>query len=208
MKKITVLLILFVGLFAQDRLKFSEFRLAGLNPEDAEPGVYIALSSGALFDANLGYQLEVAYFSKTYRKQTRVFDEDDKTTVVSTLFEESTTYIPVMAKFNYVKEFTDLFLFKADLGIGYGFLWNSEENFQPGYKNSDSRFFSGFMWQLGADIGLQISTTGSVYGGLFYNGGSLSGDYRELNGLPTFTEKDMSGVGYRITVRIDGLGLF
>lgn len=198
------------GLMAQDgdKLKFSEFRIAGLNPESADAGLYISVSTGAMFDANLAYQFEVGYYSETYRKQQRVFDEDQQATIVSTLFEESTTYIPLMAKFNYVNELTEKLLLKADLGIGYGLLWNSEQNFQPGLKNEDSRFFSGFIWQLGADVGLQISTTGSIYGGIFYNGGSPTGDHREVNGLPTFTEKDMSGLGYRLTVRIDGLGLF
>lgn len=216
MKKLLLIITTAFGLMAQggEYLDFSEFRIAGLNPESADAGLYISVSTGKMFDPNLAYQFEIGYYSETYRKQQRVYDEGQQATVVSTLFEESTTYIPLLAKFNFVRgldmqdEANSTFLLKADLGIGFGFLWNSEQNFQPGLKNDDSRFFSGFIWQAGADIGMQISTTGSIYAGLFYNGGSPTGDHREVNGLPTFTEKDMSGLGYRLTIRLDGIGLF
>lgn len=204
MKKLLISMIVLLSLFSQD-LKFSEFKIATIAPGDIDQGLYIGLSTGALFDANLGYQVELGYFNKTFRDQKKVYNDTTKETDISTEIEESSTYIPLMLKFNYVKELGTTFLLKADLGIGYGLLWISDENF---IKNtSSSRFFSGFLWQLGADIGLQISSTGSIYGGFFYNGGAFTTETQEKAGLPSYTEKDMGGLGFRLTVRIDGLGL-
>ena len=204
MKKLFVMMTILFGLFSQD-LKFSELKVGSLAPADVDRGLYIGLSTGALFDANLGYQFELGYFNKSYRLQTKVYNEVTKETDITTKIEESTTYLPLLFKINFVKELGTTFLFKGDVGIGYGLLWVNEENFVE--KESSSRFFSGFLWQLGADIGLQISSTGSIYAGLFYNGGALSGETQEINGLPSYSEKDMSGLGFRLTVRIDGLGL-
>lgn len=206
-KKLFVVVLLFGMSLAQDRLEYSEFRLGSLSPADADAGLYLSASSGKMFDANLGYNFEIGLYTSSYQKQERTPNPNQNAgDIISIPFEQSTTYLPVLVKFNFVDELNERFLFKSDIGVGYGFLWNGETNYVT--DTDESYFFSGFIYQLGADVGMQISSTGSIYLGVMYNGGELKGDSREIAGLPTFNVKDMSGLGYRLTVRIDGLGLF
>ena len=207
MKQSLIFLLMTMMLFSQgEKLKFSEFRFGSLNPKDTDAGFYGSISSGSMFDANLGYNFEIGFFGKRYRKQTRVYVDSLQSTSVSTSLTQSTTMLPIMVKLNYIKDINSFLLIKFDLGLGYTLLWNNEENFETG--TDKTRFFHGVTYQLGADAGIQISETGSIFGGVFWNGGSISGNHQEVNGLPTFDEKNMSGLGIRLTIRIDGLGLF
>ncbi|MCB0279736.1 MAG: outer membrane beta-barrel protein [Calditrichaeota bacterium] len=205
MRQLIIFLFLAGSFLAQKRLSFTEFRLGTLSPKDSEAGFYGTISSGQMLDANLAYNLELGYFGKRRSNTTSYKDSINQVTSVTTTYTESLTMIPVLAKFNFVKDIGNL-LFKADIGVGYAFLWESSEDFET--SETDSRHFNGFIWQFGADAGIQLSETGSVFAGLFYNGGTLTGNARKLFGrLPTVDEKNMSGLGFRLTIRVDGLGL-
>jgi hypothetical protein len=205
MKKLFLIAIIAFTTFGQ--LKFTEFKLGRLNPKDTKSGFYGTVSAGSMFDANLGYALEVGYFGKRYVSERAVGTDSTYSSQIVTKQIElttSTTLIPVMFKFNYVKELGTTFLFKSDIGIGYNFFWDSYDNKID--KKSDTRFFSGFNWQFGADVGMQISSKGSVFAGLFYNSGTVTNS-DEIKGLPVYDEIDLSGLGFRFTIRIDGLGI-
>jgi len=191
--------------FLSAQLKFTEFRLGTYSPKDSKAGFYGTLSAGNMLDANLGYNLEFGYFGKRQSRTDEYIDPVDQITTITTSYTESITMIPLLVKFNFVRDI-GTFLFKTDLGIGYAFFWESSEDFANDV--TDSRHFNGFMWQLGADAGLQISETGSIYGGFFYTGAALTGNSRKLFGnLPAIDEKNMSGLGFRLTIRVDGMGL-
>lgn len=205
MKKLFLIAILAFTMFGQ--LKFTEFKFGSLNPKDAKAGIYGSITAGSMFDANLGYAFELGLYSKTYTKTSNTYIQTENgftTTGIATSFETSTTMLPLFLKFNYVKELGTTLLFKSDFGIGYAFLWNSYDDYENGTDGSNS--FNGFQWQVGADIGLQISSKGSVYAGLYYNGGTVSSKDKEAR-LPTINEVDMSGLGIRFSIRIDGLGI-
>jgi len=205
MKKLILLSIMLMSAFGQ--LKFSEFKFGKLNPEGTKSGFWGTFSSGKMFDANLGYNIELGYFGKRFTEEETVGTKSTQNSDIVTkkvTLTTSTTMIPVLFKFNYVKEIGTSALFKSDLGIGYSFFWDSYDNKENSI--SDTRFFSGFTWQVGADVGLQISSKGSVFAGLFYNGGTVTnGD--EINNVPVYDEIDMKGLGFRLTIRVDGLGI-
>ena len=208
MKKIILFSVLFISMFSQ--LKFSEFRLGKLNPKGIDSGIFGSISTGAMFDANLGYNIELGLFSSKYSKELHYGTTvNGQTTATTTLteFEQSATFMPLLLKFNYVKELGKVLLAKSDFGIGYGLLWNKIDKYGANEVH-DTDFFSGFIWQAGADIGVQLSTKGSFFVGVYYNGGSFSGSKRLEENYPVYDEVNLNGLGFRATVRVDGLGLF
>jgi hypothetical protein len=207
MKKLALILLIFFFASAQS-MKFTEFRFGTFNPVGTKAGFYGTVSTGKMFDANLGYNVEVGYFGKRYTGRTKIGNVGTNNSSGYTYREDfttSTTMIPIILKFNYVSELNSKLLYKWDIGLGYAFFWDSYENPTDNIVD-ETRFFSGFLFQAGADIGLQISAKGSIYAGLFYNNSTVTGNNDVKAGLPVYDEIDLSGLGLRLTIRLDGVG--
>jgi hypothetical protein len=211
MKPILLLLIVvtaFSSLPAQE--KFTEFQAGILIPADAKTGFLGGFTFGRMVDESIGWGIELDCYRKTYTKETTV----DSTTlsmvqehVVQTEIENATTMIPVYFKIILHTQIAPKLDLRAGGGIGYEFMWNSETNYL--LHKDDSRFYSGFSWQIGGGLSLPLSRASDLFLDLSYHGGSPSRSKSENKlGLPIRTEVDMSGFMIRAGLRLYTFGFF
>jgi hypothetical protein len=203
---IFVLLLLTTSAFSQGG--FTDFQVGVLMPADAQTGFVGGVFSGKMVDNNMGYGFEINYYSKGYTKETKVASGADGQVSedrIVTEIENSTTLIPILFKLVYAGQAGPNFDYRAFAGVGYQLLWNSETNHLEG--KDESRFYSGFAWQLGVGANYPISRSADVFGELAYHGGSPSRDEGEtIAGLPVRTEVDMGGLMLRVGVRLINFG--
>ncbi len=211
MKKILfpILLIFALTQTSSAQLPYTEFKFGYFNPEDATDGYLFGLHLGRMIDESLSWGVEINYFRKTYRDITEVPDTDPqviKPRDVQKNLEFVTQIVPVWAKLNYEHPIAPRspFFLRGSAGIGWEFVWNKEDNFAEGI--SDTRFYNGFGWQLAAGVGLEISSKSVLFLDAFYNGAKVKRGDDVINGLPTWEELDISGLGLKVGVSIIGFG--
>ena len=210
MKKIffPVLLIFALTQTSFAQLPYTEFKFGYFKPKDVTDGYLFGLHLGRMIDESLSWGVEINYFRKTYREETRVSDPTNATSPVKVTrhLEFVTQILPVWAKLNYehpIAPRSPLFL-RGSAGIGWEFLWNREDNYDDGI--SDTRFYNGFGWQLAAGAGLEISSKSVLFADIFYNGAKVKRGEGTIGGLPTWEELDISGFGSKVGVSIVGFG--
>jgi hypothetical protein len=70
----------------------------------------------------------------------------------------------------------------------------------------ETRFYSGFAWQVGAGVSVPMSRNSDVFAEALYLGGTPSKDEGKELGLPVRTEVDMSGLMIRLGIRLYNFG--
>jgi hypothetical protein len=196
------------SLWAQE--KFTEFQGGVLVPTDAKTGFIGGLTFGRMVDESVGWGFEVDFYRKTYTKETTV---DSTTTsmveehVVQTEIENATTMLPVYFKLILHTQVLPKLDLRLGAGIGYEFMWNSETNYTQ--QTDDTRFYSGFTWQVGGGLSMPVSRASDFFLDLSYHSGSPSrGETENQMGLPVRTEVDMSGFMIRAGLRLYTFGIF
>ena len=200
---ILMILIFSAGIFAQG--SFTDFKIGLLMPSDAETGFIGGIGFGKMVDEKVGAGLELNYYGKTFTKETKVAEDPATigTTGSSTYvteIENSTTLIPIMFNVVLVTQAGPNFDLRFTGGVGYELLWVNENNYQDGYE--DTRFYSGFAWQVGAGASIPMSRNSDIFAEAMYHGGSPSKDEGKELGLPVRTEVDMSGFMVRLGIRL------
>lgn len=200
--------ILFFSQVVSGQTKFSEFKAGLINPKDAKAGFYGGVNLGRSVDENVGVSLAIDVYRKSYDKETEIVKEVEtggvtKTTKVKD-FEQSTTMLPLFFQIHYQGPITQIFNLRASAGIGYELLWNSWTD----YENDEDglSFFHGFGWH--ADLGATypLSRASDIFAEVFYHGGKPSKDEGKKEGQPIYQEVDMSGIGFRVGMRIYNFG--
>ena len=204
---ILMILIFSAGIFAQG--SFTDFKIGLLMPSDAETGFIGGIGFGKMVDEKVGAGLELNYYGKTFTKETKVAEDPatSGTTGSSTYvteIENSTTLIPIMFNVVLVTQAGPNFDLRFTGGVGYELLWVNENNYQDGYE--DTRFYSGFAWQVGAGASIPMSRNSDIFAEAMYHGGSPSKDEGKELGLPVRTEVDMSGFMVRLGIRLYNFG--
>ncbi|MCK5033504.1 MAG: outer membrane beta-barrel protein [Calditrichia bacterium] len=204
---ILMILIFSAGIFAQG--SFTDFKIGLLMPSDAETGFIGGIGFGKMVDEKVGAGLELNYYGKTFTKETKVAEDPATigTTGSSTYvteIENSTTLIPIMFNVVLVTQAGPNFDLRFTGGVGYELLWVNENNYQDGYE--DTRFYSGFAWQVGAGASIPMSRNSDIFAEAMYHGGSPSKDEGKELGLPVRTEVDMSGFMVRLGIRLYNFG--
>ena len=204
---ILMILIFSAGVFAQG--SFTDFKIGLLMPSDAETGFIGGIGFGKMVDEKVGAGLELNYYGKTFTKETKVAEDPatSGTTGSSTYvteIENSTTLIPIMFNVVLVTQAGPNFDLRFTGGVGYELLWVNENNYQDGYE--DTRFYSGFAWQVGAGASIPMSRNSDIFAEAMYHGGSPSKDEGKELGLPVRTEVDMSGFMVRLGIRLYNFG--
>jgi hypothetical protein len=211
MKKLLTVIMVFtavISLTAQE--KFTEFQAGVLLPADAKTGFIGGLTIGRMVDESIGWGIEVDIYRKTYTKETTV---DSTATamveehVVQTEIENATTMLPIYFKIILQTQIASKMDLRIGGGVGYEFMWNSESNYR--LNKEDSRFYSGFTWQIGGGLSFPMSRASDLFLDLSYHAGSPSrGESENKLGLPVRTEVDMSGFMIRAGLRLYTFGLF
>lgn len=194
--------------FSYAQQSFTDFKFGLLMPADAKTGYIGGIGFGRMVDENIGAGLELSYYGKTYTKETTVDNTQQgqvQTSTIATEIENSTTLIPILFHLVYVTQAGPNFDLRFTAGVGYELMWNSETNF---VENIDeTRFYSGFAWQIGGGASFPISRNADLFGEAIYHGGSPSRDEGETAfGLPVRSEVDMSGLMVRLGIRLYNFG--
>jgi hypothetical protein len=211
MKKIFItmtILSIVIPLAAQD--KFTEFQAGVLMPADAKTGFIGGITVGRMVDESIGWGLEIDYYRKTYTKETTVDSTSTSMVeehVVQTEIENATTMLPIYFKLILQTQIAPKMDLRVSGGVGYEFMWNSEANYR--LKKEESRFYSGFTWQIGGGISFPMSRASDLFLDLSYHSGSPSRAESENKlGLPVRTEVDMSGLMIRAGLKLYTFGFF
>lgn len=202
-----LVVLLTAGILAQG--SFTDFKVGLLMPSDAETGFIGGIGMGKMVDENIGAGFELSYYGKTFNKETKVSSVQGGagTTGSSTYvteIENSTTLIPMMFNLVLVTQAGPNFDLRFTGGVGYELLWVNENNYKEGYE--DTRFYSGFAWQVGAGASIPMSRNSDIFAEALYHGGSPSKDEGTDLGLPVRTEVDMSGLLVRLGIRLYNFG--
>ncbi len=195
--------------FAFSQGKMTEFNIGLLGPKDAESGFYGGLNMGRMVDENIGVSLGLHVYHSSYTKESKVGEEENGQIVISetaTELDQSATLIPLFFQLHYIGPITKSLDLKVTAGVGYQLLWNSVTKFEA--EKDRTEFFSGFGWNVGAGVSLPISRASDFYGEAFFHGGSPSREAgKTKEGFPVRSEIDMSGLGFRIGLRLYSFGL-
>ncbi len=211
MKKILTIIVVLtavISLTAQD--KFTEFQAGVLMPADAKTGFIGGITIGRMVDESIGWGLEIDYYRKTYTKETKVDTNTQaqvEESVIQTEIENATTMLPVYFKLILQTQIAPKMDLRVSGGVGYEFMWNSEANYR--LKKEESRFYSGFTWQVGGGVAFAMSRASDLFLELSYHSGSPSRAESENKlGLPVRTEVDMSGLMIRAGLKLYTFGFF
>ncbi|MBN1406305.1 MAG: hypothetical protein JW956_00865 [Calditrichaceae bacterium] len=206
-KSVLVLFMLTSIVFAQG--KYTEFKVGLLGPKDAATGFFGGLTFGRSVDQNLGIALEIDVYKKSYDKEEKIDTTGLDiphlpTTDVMQTFEQNAWLFPIFFQFQYLGEITPVFHMKVTAGLGYEFLYTSYNDYEN--KREDSFFFHGFAWHIDAGVSYPLSRASDFFGEILYHGGTPSKDKKDRNGFPMRTEVDMSGLGFRVGLRVYNFG--
>jgi hypothetical protein len=200
-----ILVILSTSTYAQG--KYTEFKVGMLGPKDAASGFFGGITLGRSIDQNLGIGIEFDVYKKSYDKEEEVDTtniHNISTTDIMRTFEQNAWMFPIFFQFQYLGELTPVLHLKITAGLGYEFLYTSYKDYET--KDEDSFFFHGFAWHVDAGVSYPLSRASDFFGEVLYHGGSPSKSKKDRNGFPIRTEMDMSGLGFRIGLRVYNFG--
>jgi hypothetical protein len=203
----TLLALLFSFAIAQN--PFTEFKLGFLSPADADKGLFFGVNSGRMIDEAVSWSLAVDFYTSSFTKESTIEPQNGEGVPqdqeVVTEIENSSFYMPLLARLNYERNLPSGLVLRGGAGIGYALMWINENNYSEGIEKT--RFYSGLAYRLNAGVGIQISSTANFFLDLEYNGGEVSRDRgRNDAGLPVRSDVSMAGVGLRLGVSIFNFG--
>ena len=213
MKRTSIIILAVILLFVfmtvpetyAQRGKSLSVRVGYLNPKDAKSGFSIGGSLSGVVDEAVQIGLGFDFFRKTYTKTSHVATQDYASGIneetIQKEVEYTTTILPIMAEL-LVKipgGWSHSYFIRG--GLGYELLWNKESNYVD--DKSESRFYSGFAWQVGVGIMYKLGRVSSLFAEGIYNSAEVSrGESETPAGLPVWQEVDLSGFGVRVGVNM------
>jgi hypothetical protein len=179
-----------------------------LNPSNAKTGFLGGITVGRAVDENVGIGLALDFYRKSYTKDTEISLKETggtKPTTMITDYEESATLLPLFLQVQYQGAVAPMLNIRVTAGLGYELLWSSYTNYYS--KEEDTKFYSGFGWHIDLGAVYPLSRKSDVFAEILYHGGKPSTDEGKTEeGAPIHTEVDMSGLGFRIGIRLYNFG--
>ncbi|OQX95723.1 hypothetical protein B6I21_03970 [candidate division KSB1 bacterium 4572_119] len=175
------------------------------NPKGAKAGFLFGGSYSWVVDESVDFGIAVDYFRKNYTQETTIAQTVNQDGTVeneiATEAEFTTNILPIYGVIN-VKFPAGTYLdYFASGGLGYAMLFSSEETFiEGGSKNN--RFYSGLKWLVTGGIMYRVGSRSSFLAEVFYDGTKVSRDKKNEEGAPTRYEVDLSGIGFRVGIRM------
>ncbi len=209
MKKLTILcLIAIMGFFVTSSvqaqaLSATTLKAGYFNPKGAKAGFIFGGNYSWIVDEAVDIGIGVDYFRKTHTEETTIAEQVSDDGIVEneirTDAEFTTNILPVYGVVNIkfpAGRYLDYF---ASGGLGYSMLFSKETVYGD---NSTSRFYSGFKWIVGGGIMYRVGSRSSFIAEAFYDGTKVSRDKKNDEDSPTRYEVDLSGIGFRVGVRM------
>lgn len=181
------------------QIRFTGLRLGYLDPKGSKPGLILGMDLTAQVDESVELGINVNGFRRSYQQVTTVAKQVSAGGVVEDRLQKelefTTFFVPIMGEAIVHFGQEDFHLF-ANGGLGYEMLWNNENNFLDNKR--ERRYYSGFTWLLGGGFQYRIGSRSAVIGELFYHNATVKRDQnKNTQGLPVWSQVDLSGLGFR-----------
>jgi hypothetical protein len=201
---IAALFFLAAAAVAAQGMKVLELQVGYLSPKDTKAGAIFGANYGVSVDEKMDLSIGLSYFHKGYSKETEVAKSQTGAgsgiNTVQQPLEYSTTLIPLMANVTVHFPFQQPWGFHAGGSLGYEFLFDTYTNHAT---NTSEKFrFSGFGWMLRAGMECAIGSRSFFNLEAFYNNCKVKGNKKVVQGIPTWDQVDVSGIGFRAGVRV------
>ncbi len=185
------------------RGKKLDVRVGYLDPKDAKSGFSIGGAFSAIIDESIAIGFGIDVFRRNYTKESEVATQEyqsgiNETTIMREV-EYNTTILPLMAELliRIPGSYNHSYFLRGSMG--YQMLWNKEQNYE--LEVSESRFYSGFAWGLGAGLEFKLGRKSALFIEGVYNSAEVSRNREETQeGLPVWDQVDLSGFGARVGV--------
>ena len=212
MKKLVLFaaLLLFVFSSAYSQHNLSYFQIGSFNPKATDAGLILCFGTAKMVDERVELGVSLDMFTKRSEDEEEIATEIDPsgtvTTTISTNFESTVYMFPLMAYtcINFPVEFPVTPYITG--AIGYTFLWNSYDNYVT--NEGETNYFGGFCYRFGVGGLYPLGSRSAFVAEVFYNSSKPSHKEDIQAGVPTRTEVDMSGMGFRIGLKFGGVGFF
>lgn len=196
--------VIYTSVMAQG-LKVLEFQGGYLSPKGTKAGVIFSGNYGVSIDEQVDLSVGLSYFHKGYSKETtsdKIYTGTGTQIGTKTqAIEYSTSLLPIMANVVVHIPFQPPWGWYLGGSLGYEFLFDKYTNNET--KTSEKTNFSGFGWMMRAGMEWAIGSRSSIVAEAFYNKCKVKGDTKEVQGIPTWNEVDLSGLGFRAGFRVE-----
>ena len=186
-------------------LSTTTLKVGYFNPKGSKDGFIFGAGYSWIVDESVDIGVAVDYFRKSYTEETQIAQTvSEGGTVenqIQTNADFTTNVLPIYGVLN-VKFPAGTYLdYFVSGGLGYEMLFSKEQTFGEN-STSSSRFYSGFKWLVSAGIMYRVGSRSSFIAEAFYDGTKVSRDKKDEVGAPVRYEVDLSGIGFRVGVRM------
>ncbi len=210
-KLVVVAAVLAVGLassVATAQFRISALKIGYLNPKDAQPGLLLSSDFTLPIDETTEIGFSTNLFYRNYKKLSTVaapgYSAGISERTLQQELEYTTLSIPIYAIVNILIPTNRYFGYQLHGGLGYEFLFNKENNYVD--QVSERRFYKGLSWLVSAGFHYQIGSRSAVVGELLYHSAHVSRNRSTTpEGLPIWSEVNLSGFGFRFGLRFTQL---
>ncbi len=195
---------LVAGLAAGQGMNVLEFQVGYFGPKDTKAGLILGGNYGISVDERVDLSLGISYFHRGYTKKTEVASgttgPGSKYTTVENPLEYSTTILPLTANATVHIPFQPPWGLYLGGSLAYEFLFDKYTNRTT--NTSEKSNFRGFGWMARAGMEWNLGSRSFLTMEAFYNSCKAKGSKKEVNGIPTWSEVDVSGLGFRAGFRV------
>ena len=175
------------------------------NPKGAKAGFIFGGTYSWIVDESVDIGIGVDFFRKAYTDETTLAKTVSQNQVTEYTIEKNadftTTILPIYGLIN-VKFPAGAYLdYIAGASLGYEWLWSNVKTYGE-TKIDDSKSYSGFKWLLSGGIAYRVGSRSSFIAEVFYDGSKVSREKKAEKDAPVRYEVDLSGMGFRIGVRM------
>ncbi|NOZ61719.1 MAG: hypothetical protein GXO74_08550 [Calditrichaeota bacterium] len=192
--------------FSQPRPMTATTLKAGyFNPKGSKAGLIFGAMHSWIVDESVDIGLAVDFFHKQHTAETQIAQSVSTGGTVEnevrTDAQFTTNIVPIYGIINVKFPAGRYFDYFASGGLGYAMLFSKEQSFGENASKT-SRFYSGFKWIVSGGFSYRIGSRSSFIGEVFYDGTKVSRDKKDDVGAPVRYEVDLSGLGFRIGIRM------
>jgi len=175
------------------------------NPKGAKAGFLFGGNYSWIVDESVDIGIGVDFFRKGYTDETELATAVDANEVTETKIVKNadfmTTILPVYGVIN-VKFPAGTYLdYIVGATLGYEWLWSNVKTYGE-TEIDDSKSYNGFKWLLSGGIAYRVGSRSSFIAEVYYDGTKVSRDRTAEQGAPVRYEVDLSGIGFRLGVRM------
>lgn len=175
------------------------------NPKGSKAGLIFGAMHSWVIDEAVDIGLAVDFFHKQHMQEARVAQSvSTGGTVENEIMTEAqftTNILPIYGVVNVKFPAGRFFDYFASAGLGYSMLFSKEQTFGNDASKT-SRFYSGFKWIVSGGFVYRLGSRSSFIGEVFYDGTKVSRDKKDDVGAPVRYEVDLSGLGFRLGIRM------